>query len=175
LPIIGKRHYFESTLEKQATKHTEIVGHKNHTDLSKADPIQLSLFNNRFMSIAEQMGATLAKTAHSVNIKERLDFSCAIFDIDGQLIANAPHVPVHLGSMGESVKTVIEREKSGLIPKLQSGDAYVLNNPYAGGTHLPDITLISPVFVDGKARFYVASRGHHADVGGLTPRFHACK
>jgi 5-oxoprolinase (ATP-hydrolysing) len=159
----------ESTIEKQPTESTEILGNKLNNDLSKVDPIQLSLFNNRFMSIAEQMGATLAKTAHSVNIKERLDFSCAIFDVDGQLIANAPHVPVHLGSMGESVKTVIKREKSGLIPKLQSGDAYVLNNPYAGGTHLPDITLVSPVFVAGKARFYVASRGHHADVGGLTP------
>ncbi|MDG6777244.1 hydantoinase B/oxoprolinase family protein [Thiomicrorhabdus sp. zzn3] len=131
----------------------------------EADPVQLALFNNRFMAIAEQMGATLAKTAHSVNIKERLDFSCAIFDGQGQLIANAPHVPVHLGSMGESVKTVIAKVGS----QLQPGDAYVLNNPYAGGTHLPDITLISPVFVDGALRFYVASRGHHADVGGLTP------
>jgi len=131
----------------------------------KADPIQLALFNNRFMSIAEQMGATLAKTAHSVNIKERLDFSCSLFDAQGQLIANAPHVPVHLGSMGESVKTVIQKVGSSL----QAGDAYVLNNPYAGGTHLPDITLISPVFIHNQLRFYVASRGHHADVGGLTP------
>ncbi|WP_373017644.1 hydantoinase B/oxoprolinase family protein [Thiomicrorhabdus sp.] len=134
-------------------------------DSKQPDPIQLSLFNNRFMAIAEQMGATLAKTAHSVNIKERLDFSCAIFDAQGQLIANAPHVPVHLGSMGESVKTVIHKVGDNLHP----GDAYVLNNPYAGGTHLPDITLISPVFVDGQLKFYVASRGHHADVGGLTP------
>lgn len=137
--------------------------------VQKADPIQLSLFNNRFMSVAEQMGATLAKTAHSVNIKERLDFSCALFDGDGQLIANAPHVPVHLGSMGESVKTVIQRQDLGLIENFQPGDAYILNNPYAGGTHLPDITLISPVFIENKVCFYVASRGHHADVGGLTP------
>jgi len=156
-------------LEKQSVAHLEKSQRHQKLNLSKPDPIQLSLFNNRFMSIAEQMGATLAKTAHSVNIKERLDFSCAIFDIDGQLIANAPHVPVHLGSMGESVKTVIQREKNGEIPPLKTWDAYVLNNPYAGGTHLPDITLISPVFVKGKAKFYVASRGHHADVGGLTP------
>ncbi|MEA3405230.1 MAG: hydantoinase B/oxoprolinase family protein [Pseudomonadota bacterium] len=137
----------------------------NLTQSQMADPIQLALFNNRFMSIAEQMGATLAKTAHSVNIKERLDFSCALFDVEGQLIANAPHVPVHLGSMGESVKTVIQKVGSSI----QAGDAYVLNNPYAGGTHLPDITLISPVFIEDQLRFYVASRGHHADVGGLTP------
>ncbi len=135
------------------------------TDSKQPDPIQLALFNNRFMAIAEQMGATLAKTAHSVNIKERLDFSCALFDAQGQLIANAPHVPVHLGSMGESVKAVIHK----VGDSLRDGDAYALNNPYAGGTHLPDITLISPVFVDGELQFFVASRGHHADVGGLTP------
>jgi 5-oxoprolinase (ATP-hydrolysing) len=132
---------------------------------SAPDPVQLALFNHRFMAIAEQMGATLAKTAHSVNIRERLDFSCALFDAQGQLIANAPHVPVHLGSMGESVKTVLKR----IGDTLQDGDAYMLNNPYAGGTHLPDITVISPVFVKGNLRFFVASRGHHADVGGLTP------
>ncbi|QKI89877.1 hydantoinase B/oxoprolinase family protein [Thiomicrorhabdus xiamenensis] len=136
------------------------------TDLNaKIDPVKLGLYNHRFMAIAEQMGAVLAKTAHSVNIKERLDFSCALFDRYGQLIANAPHVPVHLGSMGESVKTVIQRHAE----QLQEGDCYALNNPYAGGTHLPDITLISPVFIDGACQFYVASRGHHADVGGLTP------
>ncbi|CAN8140711.1 5-oxoprolinase (ATP-hydrolysing) [uncultured Thiomicrorhabdus sp.] len=134
-------------------------------DSDRVDPIKLGLFNHRFMAIAEQMGAVLAKTAHSVNIKERLDFSCALFDAQGQLIANAPHVPVHLGSMGESVKTLIERHGN----TLKAGDAYALNNPYAGGTHLPDITLISPVFVDGRCQYYVASRGHHADVGGLTP------
>ena len=106
------------------------------------DPVMLEIFNNLFMSIAEQMGATLANTAYSVNIKERLDFSCALFDADGNLVANAPHVPVHLGSMGESVRTVI-RENSG---KMQPGDVYMLNAPYNGGTHLPDITVITPVF-----------------------------
>lgn len=131
----------------------------------RLDPVQLALYNHRFMTIAEKMGTVLAKTAHSVNIKERLDFSCALFDAEGQLIANAPHVPVHLGSMGESVKTLIERYGE----TLQDGDAYALNNPYAGGTHLPDITLISPVFFNGHCQFYVASRGHHSDVGGLTP------
>ena len=132
--------------------------------LDRADPVWLELFNNRFQHIAEQMGATLARTARSVNIKERLDFSCALFDGRGRLIANAPHVPVHLGSMGESVRAVIERAGDHLGPE----DAWVLNDPYAGGTHLPDITVVTPVFVDGK-RFFVASRGHHADVGGLTP------
>ncbi|QCU90809.1 hydantoinase B/oxoprolinase family protein [Thiomicrorhabdus sediminis] len=136
---------------------------------SDADPVQLALFNSRFMAVAEQMGVTLAKTAHSVNIKERLDFSCALFDKNGQLIANAPHVPVHLGSMGESVKTVIQKASNNAIGALKPGDAYVLNNPYAGGTHLPDVTLISPVFVDDKLAFFVASRGHHADIGGKTP------
>lgn len=139
----------------------------SHTDKreNQPDPIKLGLYNHRFMAIAEQMGAILAKTAHSVNIKERLDFSCAIFDSQGQLIANAPHVPVHLGSMGESVKTLICRHHKDL----RAGDTYALNNPYAGGTHLPDITLISPVFINEACRFFVASRGHHADVGGLTP------
>jgi len=155
------------------THHPLIDNHKEPNSLmnndTEADPVQLSLFNNRFMSIAEQMGATLAKTAHSVNIKERLDFSCALFDQEGQLIANAPHVPVHLGSMGDSVKTVIQRVQKGTISPLHSGDAYALNNPYAGGTHLPDITLITPVVIDNNIEFYVASRGHHADVGGLTP------
>ena len=132
-----------------------------------ADPILLEIFNNLFMSIAEQMGATLANTAYSVNIKERLDFSCAIFDRDGNLVANAPHMPVHLGSMGESIKTVI-RERSGTI---KPGDVYALNAPYNGGTHLPDVTVISPVFDEAgsKLLFFVASRGHHADIGGITP------
>jgi len=163
------KHIAQQTSEKafqnqqacQKSAIPEIITH----ELNTPDPIQLALFNNRFMSIAEQMGATLAKTAHSVNIKERLDFSCALFDQHGQLIANAPHVPVHLGSMGESVKTVIAKVGN----TLKDGDAYVLNNPYAGGTHLPDITLISPVFINNQLAFYVASRGHHADVGGLTP------
>ena len=132
-----------------------------------ADPVMLEVFNNLFMSIAEQMGASLENSAYSVNIKERLDFSCAIFDAQGDLVANAPHMPVHLGSMSESVHIVI-RNRHG---KMRPGDAYILNNPYNGGTHLPDITVITPVFeqVEGKILFYVASRGHHADVGGITP------
>ena len=132
-----------------------------------ADPVMLEIFNNLFMSIAEQMGLRLQNTAYSVNIKERLDFSCALFDAEGNLIANAPHIPVHLGSMGESIKTII-RENTG---KMRPGDVYMLNDPYHGGTHLPDITVITPAFDDAgeKVLFYVASRGHHADVGGITP------
>lgn len=132
-----------------------------------ADPVMLEVFNNLFMSIADQMGLSLQNTAYSVNIKERLDFSCAIFDAQGNLIANAPHMPVHLGSMSESIKTVM-RENAG---NMQPGDAYVVNDPYHGGTHLPDITVITPVFDRdaGQIIFYVGSRGHHADVGGLTP------
>jgi len=134
---------------------------------TSVDPVMLEVFNNLFMSIAEQMGSTLENTAYSVNIKERLDFSCAIFDPDGNLVANAPHMPVHLGSMSESIRTVI-RERSGAI---SPGDVFVLNAPYNGGTHLPDITVVTPVFDDAEARiiFFVASRGHHADVGGITP------
>ncbi len=133
-----------------------------------ADPVMLEVFNNLFMSVAEQMGATLANTAYSVNIKERLDFSCAIFAPDGSLVANAPHVPVHLGSMGESIQTVIKANHG----KMRPGDAYVLNAPYNGGTHLPDVTVITPVFDTGSADrilFYVGARGHHADIGGRTP------
>lgn len=134
-----------------------------------ADPVLLEVFNNLFMNIAEQMGLQLQNTAHSVNIKERLDFSCALFDAAGNLIANAPHMPVHLGSMGESIKTVI-RENAG---QMKPGDVYVLNDPYHGGTHLPDITVITPVYlnevVGDKPLFYVGSRGHHADIGGTTP------
>ncbi|MFA5985337.1 MAG: hydantoinase B/oxoprolinase family protein [Methylococcaceae bacterium] len=131
------------------------------------DPIWLEIFNKRFMSVAEQMGFVLQNTAHSVNIKERLDFSCALFDADGNLIANAPHIPVHLGSMGDSVKALLTLHAESLQP----GDAYLLNSPYAGGTHLPDITVVSPVFSnDGQQRlFFVAARGHHADVGGIAP------
>ncbi len=131
-----------------------------------ADPVMLEIFNNLFMSVAEQMGVRLQSTAHSVNIKERLDFSCAVFDADGGLIANAPHMPVHLGSMGESIKMVIERN-----PRIRRGDVYVLNDPYHGGTHLPDITVVTPVFSDttDDIWFYVASRGHHAEIGGVTP------
>jgi len=131
-----------------------------------ADPVMLEIFNNRFMSIAEQMGGTLQNTASSVNIKERLDFSCAVFDPAGGLVSNAPHMPVHLGSMGASVRAVIEQN-----PGMGPGDVYVLNAPYNGGTHLPDVTVVAPVYdEDGKTRlFYVAARGHHADIGGISP------
>ena len=132
---------------------------------TRVDPVLLEVFNNLFMNIAEQMGLQLQNTAYSVNIKERLDFSCALFDAAGNLIANAPHMPVHLGSMGESIKTVI-RENAGTM---NPGDVYVLNDPYHGGTHLPDITVITPVYLDDKPTFYVGSRGHHADIGGITP------
>ncbi|HEX7948313.1 MAG TPA: hydantoinase B/oxoprolinase family protein, partial [Phenylobacterium sp.] len=135
--------------------------------LDKPDPVTLELFNRRFMGVAEAMGAALERTAHSVNIKERLDFSCALFDADGGLVANAPHMPVHLGSMGASVRAVRDRH-----PDLKPGQAFALNNPYAGGTHLPDITVVMPVFMDAgdaQASFYFAARGHHADVGGIQP------
>ncbi|MGV0959782.1 MAG: hydantoinase B/oxoprolinase family protein [Limnohabitans sp.] len=138
-----------------------------HAAGTQADPVLLEVFNNLFMNIAEQMGLQLQNTAYSVNIKERLDFSCALFSAEGQLIANAPHMPVHLGSMGESIQTVIQENKG----RMQPGDVFVLNDPYHGGTHLPDITVITPVYLHGHAEpvFYVGSRGHHADVGGLTP------
>jgi 5-oxoprolinase (ATP-hydrolysing) len=133
------------------------------------DPVLLEVFNNLFMNIAEQMGLQLQNTAYSVNIKERLDFSCALFDAAGNLIANAPHMPVHLGSMGESIKTVIRENAGHMLP----GNVYVLNDPYHGGTHLPDVTVITPVYLKqhtGEAPlFYVGSRGHHADIGGVTP------
>ena len=133
---------------------------------TRVDPVLLEVFNNLFMSIAEQMGVTLANTATSVNIKERLDFSCALFDAQGNLIANAPHMPVHLGSMGESVQEIMRRRGDTMRP----GDVYVLNAPYAGGTHLPDITVVMPVFLSGpQPSFFVAARGHHADIGGITP------
>ncbi|MFJ8650588.1 hydantoinase B/oxoprolinase family protein [Streptomyces sp. NPDC093546] len=130
------------------------------------DPVLLEVFNNLFMAIAEQMGVRLENTAHSVNIKERLDFSCALFDAEGNLIANAPHIPVHLGSMGESIKEVLRRNRGTLRP----GDVYAVNDPYHGGTHLPDVTVVTPVFGPaGALRFLVASRGHHAEIGGITP------
>jgi 5-oxoprolinase (ATP-hydrolysing) len=133
---------------------------------TKADPVMLEVFNNLFMSIAEQMGLTLQNTAYSVNIKERLDFSCAVFGAEGELVANAPHMPVHLGSMDESVKAIIRQN-----PQVNPGDVFVLNAPYNGGTHLPDITVCTPVFDKAGAEllFWVASRGHHADVGGIAP------
>ncbi|GGS36751.1 5-oxoprolinase [Streptomyces parvus] len=132
---------------------------------TRVDPVLLEVFNSLFMSIAEQMGVRLENTAHSVNIKERLDFSCALFDAEGNLIANAPHIPVHLGSMGESIKEVLRRNEGTLRP----GDVYAVNDPYHGGTHLPDVTVVTPVFDEGKLRFLVASRGHHAEIGGTTP------
>ena len=138
----------------------------------QTDPVLLEIFNRRFMSIAEQMGLVLERTSHSVNIKERMDFSCAIFTANGDLIANAPHIPVHLGSMSDSVRAVIDKYKGDI----NAGDSFILNNPYQGGTHLPDITVITPVFEDGSndqdtnsLLFFVASRGHHADIGGITP------
>ena len=137
----------------------------------KADPVLLELFNNMFMSVAEEMGTTLQQTSHSVNIKERLDFSCAIFDASGELIANAPHIPVHLGSMGESVQVIIKNRSQSMRP----GDVFVLNDPYNGGTHLPDITVVTPIFRKESSTekqsvlFFTASRGHHSDIGGITP------
>ncbi|MBB3406851.1 5-oxoprolinase (ATP-hydrolyzing) [Rhizobium sp. BK316] len=133
---------------------------------TKADPVMLEIFNNLFMSIAEQMGVTLQNTAYSVNIKERLDFSCAVFDAEGNLVANAPHMPVHLGSMDASVGTAIREN-----PVIHPGDVFLINAPYNGGTHLPDLTVCTPVFDDAgtRIRFWVASRGHHADIGGISP------
>ena len=144
----------------QALVHDDAIG-------TRVDPIMLEVFNNQFMSIAEQMGATLENTAYSVNIKERLDFSCALFDARGDLVANAPHVPVHLGSMSESVKLILRGNRGDIRP----GDVFMLNNPFNGGTHLPDVTVITPVF-DAAGQSIVAtvaSRGHHADIGGRTP------
>ncbi len=135
---------------------------------TSVDPVMLELFNNLFMSIAEQMGLRLQQTAYSVNIKERLDFSCALFDAGGNLIANAPHMPVHLGSMGDSIRTVVRKNHGRMKP----GDVFVLNDPYNGGTHLPDVTVVTPVFLEHDHRapvFFVGSRGHHADIGGITP------
>jgi 5-oxoprolinase (ATP-hydrolysing) len=128
------------------------------------DPVLLEVFANLFMAIAEEMGVVLQNTATSVNIKERLDFSCAVFDAEGGLVANAPHMPVHLGSMGDCVTAIMRKH-----PTMRDGDAFVTNAPYDGGTHLPDVTVVMPVFVDGALAFYVASRGHHADIGGSTP------
>ena len=142
----------------EAAQRAQAVG-------TQADPILLEVFNNLFMNIAEQMGLALQNTAQSVNIKERLDFSCAVFDADGALVANAPHMPVHLGSMDRSVEAVI-RQNAGTI---RPGDVYALNAPYNGGTHLPDITVVSPVFDGDRLIFWVASRGHHADIGGTAP------
>ncbi|HEY8622305.1 MAG TPA: hydantoinase B/oxoprolinase family protein, partial [Casimicrobiaceae bacterium] len=189
------------TARDHLTLQRVVAIERQHAIGTTADPVLLEVFNNLFMAIAEQMGVTLANTAYSVNIKERLDFSCALFDAEGHLIANAPHMPVHLGSMGESVKTIIDRRRT----TMQAGDVFVLNAPYNGGTHLPDVTVIAPVFLSpsfprkrepsvvaaktldprfrgddeqeetcgdndvSRPEFYVASRGHHADIGGTTP------
>ena len=160
----GRDEAFELTSQMAATK-------------AVPDPVRLELFANLFMAAAEQMGAALQNTAYSVNIKERLDFSCAIFDAQGSLIANAPHIPVHLGSMGEGVKTILASRGAGASGApldgrgMRPGDAYMLNAPYRGGTHLPDVTVIMPVFVEDDAApaYFVAARGHHADIGGITP------
>jgi 5-oxoprolinase (ATP-hydrolysing) len=145
---------------------------RGHAIGTEVDPVRLEIFNNLFMAIAEEMGVALQSTAVSVNIKERLDFSCALFDAEGSLIANAPHIPVHLGSMGESIRTIIEARGRGNDGRgIRRGDAYALNDPYRGGTHLPDITVIMPVFYGDEAEpsAFVAARGHHADIGGIAP------
>jgi 5-oxoprolinase (ATP-hydrolysing) len=141
------------------------AGVRGSDPMPGSDPMRLEVFNALFMHVAEQMGAVLRRTASSVNIKERLDFSCALFDAEANLVANAPHMPVHLGSMGASVAAILARFGEEMRP----GDAYVVNSPYAGGSHLPDITVVTPVYVGGVRRFFTACRGHHADVGGLTP------
>ncbi|MGE4043261.1 MAG: hydantoinase B/oxoprolinase family protein [Acetobacteraceae bacterium] len=156
-----------TTLDHMLLRRTERMATRVSEGSDRPDPVLLELFNNLFMNVAEQTGAVLQNTSMSVNIKERLDFSCAIFDADGYLVANAPHVPVHLGAMGESVRTVLRNRRSTLKP----GDVVALNNPFNGGTHLPDVTVITPVFdAAGKAiQFFLGSRGHHADIGGITP------
>jgi len=156
--LTAKNHLVLARIKK--LKRTAAIG-------THADPVMLEVFNNLFMSIAEQMGVSLQNTAYSVNIKERLDFSCAVFAADGTLVANAPHMPVHLGSMDRAVETIIRENKGRIAP----GDVYAINAPYNGGTHLPDITVCTPVFDDKKKTilFWVASRGHHADVGGISP------
>ncbi|MCB2084896.1 MAG: hydantoinase B/oxoprolinase family protein [Sphingomonadaceae bacterium] len=153
------------------TRHTALD--RSRAAGTEADPVRLEIFNNLFMAIAEEMGMVLQSTASSVNIKERLDFSCALFAADGSLIANAPHIPVHLGSMADSIRRVVEARGDGRDGRgFRRGDAYVLNDPYRGGTHLPDITVIVPVFYDDASRApdaFVAARGHHADIGGIAP------
>ncbi|HZP77286.1 MAG TPA: hydantoinase B/oxoprolinase family protein [Pseudolabrys sp.] len=157
----------ELTAKNHLVLSRVVAKKREHAIGTQADPIMLEVFNNLFMSIAEQMGVALQNTAYSVNIKERLDFSCAVFAHDGTLVANAPHMPVHLGSMDRAVETVIRENKGGIAP----GDVFTINAPYNGGTHLPDITVCTPVFDDAgrDILFWVASRGHHADVGGISP------
>ncbi|MEC7599029.1 MAG: hydantoinase B/oxoprolinase family protein, partial [Planctomycetota bacterium] len=159
--------------------HLELVRNEIHQEpltqtavenaSTASDPVQLEIFSNQFQAIAEQMGATLRKTASSVNVKERLDYSCALFDSDGNLVVNAPHIPVHLGAMSETVRCLIRD-----CPQLKPGEAYLTNDPYLGGSHLPDLTVVSPVFLDDvealqQPTFFVASRAHHAEIGGITP------
>ncbi|MFP4124363.1 MAG: hydantoinase B/oxoprolinase family protein [Coleofasciculus sp.] len=199
--VTERNHLILKKTQPSTSNNQQATINNKPANLSQPDPVTLEIFNNLFRSIAEQMGTTLQNTSYSVNIKERLDFSCAIFDGQGQLVANAPHIPVHLGSMSESVRSLIEAYGDSLQP----GDVYAINNPYNGGTHLPDVTVITPVFLDESgitdtidqtsksstkpttnqnkppfergARgdknpsplFYVASRGHHADIGGITP------
>ncbi len=159
-PLFLRREESEKT-----SSRTDRLVHRQHT--SKPDPVLLEIFNSLFMSVAEQMGFTLQNTSVSVNIKERLDFSCALFTPDGALVANAPHIPVHLGSMGTSVKAVLDE----FSKEISAGDVFVLNDPFQGGTHLPDVTVVAPVFDEAGDRilFFVAARGHHAEIGGMTP------
>ncbi len=163
--LTGQNHLILSRKEEKPASHFQAETSNGRE--KKPDPVRLEIFNNLFRAIAEEMGVTLQNTSYSINIKERLDFSCAIFDQQGQLVANAPHIPVHLGSMSESIRALIEAKGNVLKP----GDVYLSNNPYNGGTHLPDITVITPVFSEASLSplFYVASRGHHADIGGITP------
>jgi len=155
----------ELLLYRDSNNASTAITHKNTLAETEIDPILLEVFNNRFMAVAEQMGTVLQSTARSVNIKERLDFSCALFDNNGHLLANAPHIPVHIGSMSDTICAVI----SEYGDKIKAGDIYLSNNPYNGGTHLPDITVIRPVFIENHLTAYVAARGHHADIGGITP------
>jgi 5-oxoprolinase (ATP-hydrolysing) len=156
-----------TALDHMLLHRVEPLGTRVPPGSARPDPVLLELFNNLFMNVAEQTGAVLQNTSMSVNIKERLDFSCAVFDGEGYLVANAPHIPVHLGAMGESVRTVLANRSATLKP----GDVVALNNPYNGGTHLPDVTVITPVFDEtgARIRFFLGSRGHHADIGGITP------
>jgi len=168
----GATTYIATGWRAQMNEHRDIIltrtAHIERNAIgAHADPILLEVFNNRFMGVAEEMGLALQTTASSVNIKERLDFSCAVFDETGGLVANAPHIPVHLGSMSDSVREIIRQRGA----TMRAGDIYMLNAPHAGGTHLPDITVIAPVILDGDTRpaFFTAARGHHADIGGITP------
>jgi 5-oxoprolinase (ATP-hydrolysing) len=163
--VSDRNHLILRRIQESEFRSQELIQNPK-SKIQRPDPVMLEIFNNLYKAIAEQMGVTLQNTSSSVNIKERLDFSCAIFDSHGQLVANAPHIPVHLGSMSESVEALIKAKGNTFKP----GDVYVSNNPYNGGTHLPDITVITPVFIDSPSPlFYLASRGHHADIGGITP------